>query len=85
MQRSLFCEFFKPTVTKEEGVYIIVSIASNSTNKVSTQLAWEYIKNNWSVFNGRYYDSTIFGRLIKGVIENFCNVEVVQDIRVSCH
>jgi hypothetical protein len=75
--------FRQSTVTKEEGVYIVVSVASNSTNNISTQLAWDFIKKNWTLFNDRFYDSTIFGRLIKGVIQNFSNDEVVQDIRVS--
>ena len=62
---KIFLKLYKSIVTLEESVYIIVSLAKNSTNEHSSRLTWLFIKNNWSSFYERFSDSLLIGRLLK--------------------
>ncbi|CAF0941231.1 unnamed protein product [Brachionus calyciflorus] len=67
-------------VTLEETVFMIVSVAKNSTNPISLDKAWNFVKDNWSLFVNRYADSVILGRLLKPLIENFSTDEKLLEV-----
>ncbi|RNA29937.1 puromycin-sensitive aminopeptidase [Brachionus plicatilis] len=68
-------------VTLEETVFILVSLGKNSTNKISLDLTWKFIKNNWDLFVERYADSVILGRLLKPIIECFSSESSLNDVK----
>ena len=60
--------FKKSHVRSQDSVTIICAVAANITNKNSSELAWEFIKQNWPVIYERYSSGFNLARLVKVTI-----------------
>lgn len=69
-----------PVITKEETVYLLVSIAENTTNKDCLHLIWSFVKQNWTYIYSCYCESLLIGRLLKPIIQNFTTQQDLDDV-----
>jgi len=67
------------SVRAQDTVSVFCSVAQNSSSKLSTELAWKYVKDNWALLYGRYSTGFLITRLIKSCIENFSSEEMAKD------
>jgi puromycin-sensitive aminopeptidase len=52
-------------VRSQDSVTIICAVAGNTSSKLSSDLAWDYVKKNWSVIYARYSSGFLITRLVK--------------------
>ena len=64
-------------VRSQDTVFVISSVASS---KVGRDLAWNYFRNNWDVFNERFKGAFLLVRLDKSLAENFATEEKALEI-----
>ena len=63
-------------VRSQDCVYVISSVASS---KAGRELAWNYFKENWTLFNERLGGTFLLIRLVK-MAENFASEEKAVEI-----
>ena len=54
-----------PSVRSQDSVSVICAVASNSSTKHSSDLAWQYVKENWPTIYSRYSSGFLITRLCK--------------------
>lgn len=64
-------------VRSQDTVFVISSVASS---KVGRDLAWNYFKDNWDMFNERYKGAFLLVRLVKSLTENFASFDKAEEI-----
>lgn len=64
-------------VRSQDTVFVISSVASS---KIGRELAWNYFKDNWDMFNERYKGAFLLVRLVKSLTENFASFETAEEI-----
>ena len=55
-------------------------MSSNTSTKLSSELAWRFIKENWDVIYARYSSGFFIARLVKTCAENFATLEDASDV-----
>jgi hypothetical protein len=50
---------------------------------LSSDLAWQFVKDNWSLIYSRYSSGFLITRLVKTVAENFATKEDAEDVEVN--
>ncbi|KAL1452107.1 hypothetical protein WDU94_006416 [Cyamophila willieti] len=63
-------------VRAQDSVFVIISAAQS---KAGRELAWEFLKNNYSTFTERYKGG-LLGRLVKHTTENFASESRAQEL-----
>lgn len=64
-------------VRSQDTVFVISSVASS---KLGRDLAWNYFKDNWDLFNERFKGAFLLVRLVKSLTENFASEEKAIEI-----
>lgn len=64
-------------VRSQDTVFVISSVASS---KLGRDLAWNYFKDNWDLFNERFKGAFLLVRLVKSLTENFASEEKAVEI-----
>ena len=64
-------------VRSQDTVFVISSVASS---KLGRELAWNYFKDNWDLFNERFKGAFLLVRLVKSLTENFASEEKAIEI-----
>lgn len=52
-------------VRSQDAVTVICSVAGNTSTKLSSDLAWEFVKKNWDAIYKRYSSGFLITRLVK--------------------
>ena len=58
----------------------VFAISSVSSSKAGRDLAWNYFRDNWDVFNERFKGAFLLVRLVKTLTENFASEEKALEI-----
>lgn len=64
----------------QDSVSVICAVSSNTSTKLSSELAWKYIKDNWDLIYSRYSSGFLLTRLVKSCTENFATLEDAKEI-----
>ena len=64
-------------VRSQDTVFVISSVSSS---KAGRDLAWNYFRDNWDVFNERFKGAFLLVRLVKTLTENFASEEKALEI-----
>ena len=57
--------FIKPSVRSQDSVTVICAVSGNTSTKLSSELAWQFIKENWGLLYSRYSSGFLITRLVK--------------------
>lgn len=52
-------------VRSQDSVTVICSVAGNTSTKLSSDLAWDFVKKNWDTIHKRYSSGFLITRLVK--------------------
>lgn len=66
-------------VRSQDTVFVIGGVTGS---KLGRDLAWQFIKDNWSDLYERYKGGFLLARLIKSTSENFVSDEMAKDVQV---
>lgn len=69
-----------PSVRSQDSVSVICAVSSNTSTKLSSDLAWQFVKENWSTIYARYSSGFLITRLVKSIAENFATKEDYEDV-----
>jgi len=69
------------SVRSQDSVSVICAVSSNTSTKHSSDIAWQFLKDNWTTIHSRYSTGFLITRLVKTVAENFATLEDAQDIK----
>ncbi|CAH1397947.1 unnamed protein product [Nezara viridula] len=64
-------------VRPQDKVFVIISVA---LDKGGRELAWEFLKQNWTDLHSRYEGGFLMARLVKNTVENFSTFEKADEI-----
>jgi len=69
-----------PAVRSQDSVSVICSVAGNTSTKLSSDMAWQFVKDNWTTIHSRYSSGFLIARLCKSIAENFATLEDAEDV-----
>jgi len=69
-----------PSVRSQDSVTVICAVAGNTSTKLSSDLAWQFVKESWSTISSRYSSGFLITRLCKTVPEGFATQEDYDDV-----
>jgi len=69
-----------PAVRSQDAVSVICSISGSCSTKLSSDLTWQFVKDNWDVIYGRYSSGFLITRLVKSITENFATADDFKDV-----
>lgn len=72
-----------PAVRSQDSVSVICAVAANTSTKLSSDLTWQFVKENWNTIYSRYSKGFLITRLVKSVSEVFATAEDAADVEVS--
>lgn len=70
-----------PAVRSQDSVTVICSVSNNTSTKLSSDMTWKFIKDNWSTIYSRYSSGFLITRLVKTCCENFATKEDYSDVQ----
>lgn len=69
-----------PSVRSQDTVSVICAVSGNTSTKLSSDVTWQYVKQNWDTIYSRYSSGFLITRLCKTVIENFATQKDYDDV-----
>ena len=69
-----------PAVRSQDSVSVICAVSGNSSTKHSSDIAWQFVKENWSTIYSRYSSGFLITRLCKTIAESFATKEDYEDV-----
>ncbi|RNA09032.1 puromycin-sensitive aminopeptidase-like [Brachionus plicatilis] len=69
-----------PSVRSQDSVTVICAVCSNTSTKLSSDLTWQFVKENWDTIHSRYSSGFLITRLCKTVSENFATQKDYEDV-----
>jgi len=69
-----------PSVRSQDSVSVICAVSGNTSTKLSSELAWQFVKENWPTIYSRYSSGFLITRLVKSVSENFATKEDFEEV-----
>ena len=69
-----------PSVRSQDSVTVLCAVSTNTSTKLSSDLTWQYVKNNWDTIYSRYSSGFLITRLVKTIAENFATQEDFEDV-----
>ena len=77
MLREVLTLAMSSEVRSQDTVFVISSVASS---RLGRDLAWNYFRDNWDLFNERFKGAFLLVRLVKSLTENFATEERALEI-----
>jgi len=68
------------SVRSQDSVSVICAVSGNTSTKLSSDIAWQFVKENWPMIYSRYSSGFLITRLVKSVCENFATKEDAEDV-----
>jgi len=78
--RKVLAFAISPSVRSQDSVSVICAVSGNTSTKLSSELAWQFVKENWSTIYSRYSSGFLITRLVKSVTENFATKEDFEEV-----
>jgi len=78
--RKVLAFAISPSVRSQDSVSVICAVSGNTSTKLSSELAWQFVKENWSTIYSRYSSGFLITRLVKSVTENFATKEDFDEV-----
>jgi len=69
-----------PAVRSQDSVTVMCSVCSNTSTKLSSDITWNFVKENWDTIFSRYSSGFLITRLCKTVVENFATQKDYDDV-----
>lgn len=70
-----------PSVRSQDSVTVICGVSSNPTTKRSADMAWSFLKKNWTMIHQRYSSGFLITRLVKTLASNFATEDDATDVK----
>jgi len=69
-----------PSVRSQDSVTVIINVSNNTSTKLSSDLTWKFVKDQWEVIHARYSTGFLITRLVKTCCENFATKADFDDV-----